>query len=83
MMGQNIQEKTSNEVVSLQGDANQYSITVRDGQVDGSFSSADITGLQTTAKQLVTLGLTVDQKDNSLFFKGKIDNTEQLTQLLK
>lgn len=64
------------------GDGIQYSVNMKNGQLDG-FVSADASTLQKLLPEIQKLGLTVDQKGNQIFFSGDAKAMSELLKLLK
>lgn len=60
----------------------QYSMNTKNGKLDG-FVATSPENIQELLSKIQKLGLTVDQKDNKIFFSGDAKITNELIQLLK
>lgn len=60
----------------------QYSVNTKDGKLDGFVSTSDATQAWLLLAQIKGLGLTVDQKDNKLFFTGEAEKLNELLKIL-
>jgi hypothetical protein len=68
-----------NTTIVANGDY-QYSVNTRDDKLDGFVTTSDVTKAGLLLAQIKSLGLSVDQKDNKLFFNG---NAQKMNGLLK
>lgn len=76
-----IDPKAITTSIASQGDY-QYSVNTKDGKLDGFVSTTDATKASTLLTQVKGLGLTVDQKDNKLFFSGDAQKMPALMKLI-
>ena len=60
----------------------QYSVNTRDGKLDGFVTTSDATKASALLAQIKGLGLTVDQKENKLFFNGDAQKMNELLKVL-
>lgn len=76
-----IDPKTTMTSIVSNGDY-QYSVNTRDGKLDGFVTTSDATKASALLAQIKGLGLTVDQKDSKLFFKGDAQKLNDLLRVL-
>ena len=60
----------------------QYSVNTKDGKLDGFVTMSDAVKASTLLAQIKGLGLTVDQKENKLFFNGDVQKLNELLKVL-
>lgn len=73
--------ESSNTTLVANGDY-QYSVNTRDGKLDGFVTTSDATKAGLLFAQIKGLGLSVDQKDNKLFFSGDAQKMNGLLKIL-
>ena len=73
--------ESTNTTIVANGDY-QYSVNAKDGKLDGFVTTSDTTKAGLLFAQIKGLGLTVDQKDDRLFFSGDAQKINGLLKIL-